>query len=266
VGAAAVLALGAVPAAAQRTDYTPRMLEGIEIRDRAGDFVPADVRLVDQDGRAVTVGEYLNRGRPLIVNLVYFECPMLCSLVINGFVEGAKDLDWSPGREYEVLSVSFDPADTPELGRLKRANYLEALDKEGAEAGWHFLVGESDEVARLAESVGFPYRYDEEQGQFAHAAGIFVLTPDGRISRTLYGIDFAKKDLKFSLIEASQGRLGTPMEKLLLYCFHYDADAEGYVLVAVNLMKLGGALTVLVLGGFLGVQWMRERRRGWKAA
>lgn len=260
--ACAVLALSrGAEVRAQRLDYTPAELEGIEIVDRAGNPVPGDVRLVDESGAEVRLGDFLGHGRPVILQLVYSECPMLCNLVINGYLDGAKELDWSPGTEYEVLSISFNPRETCELAALKKKNYLAALDRPGAEAGWHFLTGEEAEVRRIAESVGFPYRWIEKSKQYAHGAGIFVLTPDGRVSRTLYGIQFPGKDLRFALMEASEGKLGSPLQHIALYCFTYNAAAGGYVVTALTIMKIGGALTVLVLGLFVGALWYRDRRR-----
>jgi len=252
---------GTTGAWAQRTDYVPPELEGIEIQDRSGEFLDPDLEFVDENGQAVRLGDYFEPGRPLIVQLVYFECPMLCNLVINGFVDGARDLAWSPGREYTVLSVSFDPKDGPELAKLKQANYGKALGKDGVEEGWHFLTGDSESVKALSASLGFPYRYMEKTGEFSHGAGIFVVTPEGKISRTLYGLSFPSNTLRFSLMEASEGRLGSPLDKVVLFCFRYNADQHRYTLVAVNAMKLGGAATALGLAAFLGVLWSRERRR-----
>ena len=254
--------LAANPAAGEQfAGETPPELEGIEITDRSGDMAPADLPLVNEAGEAVTLGDYLGGSRPVVLQLVYYDCPMLCSLVMNGFVNSAKELDWVPGRDYEVVSVSFDPRDTPEMAAAKKKTYVAALEKPGSESGWHFLTGSEESVRTLADAVGFAYRWLPEKKEFSHAAGIFLLTPEGKISRTLYGIAYPAKDLKFSLLEASEGRLGSPMDKLLLYCFAYDPEKHKYALVALNVMKLGGALTVLALGIFLAVNWTRERRR-----
>jgi protein SCO1/2 len=191
---------------------------------------------------------------------------MLCNLVLNGFVDGARDLGWRPGEDYLILSVSFDPKDGPALAKKKQKAYVESLGIEGAGEGWHFLTGEPDQVRMLADSLGFPYRYMEDMKEFAHGAGMFVLAPDGTISRTLYGLSFPERDLRFSFMEASAGRLGTPLDKIVLFCFRYDADRNAYSLVAVNVMKVGGALTALGLAAFLAVMWRRERRRAPHAA
>jgi protein SCO1/2 len=261
---AAVAALGVAGSSRAQSPFTgdtPAELEGIEIVDRAGETVPGDIVLRDETGNRVRVGDYLNQGRPVLVQLVYYSCPMLCTLVLNGYVDAAQEIDWVPGQEYEVLSVSFDPADKPELAAKKKANYVKALGREEAAGGWHFLTGEEAEVRRLADAVGFRYRWLEAQKQFSHAAGMFVLTPEGKISRTLYGIDYPVQDLRFSLLEASEGRLGSPLDRLVLYCFQYDPETHKYALVALNVMKLGGVLTVVCLGLLLGFLWIRERRQ-----
>jgi len=239
---------------------TPPQLEGIDITDHSGEKVPLDITLVDETGDSVRIGDYFGR-RPVLVQLMYFECPMLCTLVLNGYVEAARKLDWTPGTDYEVLSVSFDPRDTPEGAAAKKKTYVESLGLPGAESGWHFLTGSEAEVARLADALGFGYRWVEEQQQFAHAAGMFVLTSDGTVSRTLYGIEYPERDLRLSLTEASQGKLGSPLDKLTLYCFQYNPQTGSYAMVATNVMKLGGLVTVILLGGFIGLQWLRERAR-----
>ena len=256
----------AATARAQRTDTRIPELEGVEITDRSGHGVPVDARFKDENGNEVRLGDYLDRDMPVAVQLVYFGCPMLCTLVLNGFVDGAKGLGWKPGEDYLVLSVSFDPRDTPELALQKKEAYVKSLGIEGAGAGWHFLTGEEDQVRALADSLGFPYRFLEKKGEYAHGAGMFVLTPGGTISRTLYGLSFPEKDLRFSFMEASEGRLGSPLDKVVLFCFRYNADEHGYSLVAVNVMKVGAALTVLFLGTFVVVMWRRERRRAHRAA
>jgi protein SCO1/2 len=253
-----------VPAAAGAQDFaggTPPELEGIDLVDHAGTALPRDLVLRDEAGQPVRLGDFFDHGRPLVMQLVYYDCPMLCTLVLNGYVEAAKELDWVPGRDYDVVTVSFDPRDTPEVATAKKKSYVASLEKPGAAAGWHFLTGDSAVVRVLADSLGFAYRWLPQKQQFAHAAGMFVLTPDGTVSRTLYGITFPGKDLRLSLVEAGKGKLGSPVDKLLLYCFQYDPATHKYAMVAVNVMKLGGFVTVLILGGFLALQWVRSRRK-----
>ena len=255
---AGVVRAGLAPA--QTPLETPPELEGIEILDRAGELIPKDVALTDETGSPVHFGAFLDHGRPVLVQLVYYQCPMLCTLVLNGYVKAAKSLDWVPGRDYEVVTVSFDPRDTAELAAKKKVSYLTALGKPEAVSGWHFLTGSETEVRRLADALGFRFRWVEERKEFAHAAGMFALTPKGRVSRTLYGIEFSAKDLRLALVEAGEGKLGSPFDRLLLYCFKYDGIKHKYALVARNVMKAGGLLTMTALGAFLVYWWSRERR------
>jgi protein SCO1/2 len=258
------LALAQIPTQNQESgppNQLPPELEGIEIQDHSGSIVPADVALVDETGQSVHFGDFLGHGRPVAVQLAYFQCPMLCTLVLNAFVDGAKPLSWVPGKDYEVITVSFDPRDTPEAAKAKKATYVASLGKTGSEAGWHFLTGTEPEVRRLADALGFKYRWVPDRKEFAHAAGMFVLTPEGKVSRTFYGVEFPSKDLRLSLVEAGEGKLGSPFDKLLLYCFQYDAKAHKYAMVAMNVMKVGGLFTIIALGVFLAVFWSRERHR-----
>ncbi len=178
---------------------------------------------------------------------------MLCTQVLNGYLAAAKKLDWIPGRDYTVVTVSFDPHDSPALAAGKKATHVAEFGRPEAAAGWHFLIGDSTETRRLADALGFGYRYDPIRKQYAHPAGMFVLTPEGTVSRTLYGIEFSPKDLRLSLTEASQGRLGTPLDKFLMYCYQYDPKTHKYALVAVNVMKAGGLATLIVLGALLAL-------------
>lgn len=259
--AALALALAALvsarPASAKDT-AVPVELQGIDIEERPGAPLPRDIALRDQSGRAVTVGDYLDGKRPVVLVLAYYECPMLCTLVITGALEEMKKLRWTAGEEYRVVVVSFDPRDTTESAAKKRTNYLDAYGRPVAEKGWDFLVGDEAQVKALAAAAGFHYRWDEDQKQFAHAAGAFVYTPDGRLSRTLYGITFP--GLKLALLEASEGKIGTVVERVLLFCFHYDPLARGYVLATTRLVRASGALTLAALALWLLRFWRRERK------
>jgi protein SCO1/2 len=245
----------------------PKQLEGIDIVDRQGATLPRDLVFRDHDGNPVRLGDYLDGKQPLLLVLAYYQCPMLCSIVLNGVTDGIKQVAFEPGKSYRVLTVSIDPRDTLELAAAKRKTYLEALGKPLAGArGWDFLVQAPDQpeaVKKLAETVGFQYRWDEETQQFAHAAGAFLFTPDGRLSRTLYGITFPERDLRLALVEASAGKLGSAWDKVLLLCYHYD-PGDGYTLAIMRIMRIGGALTVVVLGAFLVLLWRRERERSRK--
>jgi protein SCO1/2 len=186
---------------------------------------------------------------------------MLCTLVLNGMTEAMKALDWTPGNEFEVLTVSFDSRETPNLARIKKQNYLNDYGRAEAGKGWHFLVGGEESVRALTSAVGFGYRWNEETKQYAHQAAIFVITPDGRISRYLYGVMFEPKTLRLSLVEAGNGKIGSPLDHIVLYCFHYDPNTGKYSVAASNIMRVGGVLTVFALGTVLSVLWARDRRR-----
>lgn len=240
----------------------PRAFEGMEIEDRVGNSIPLDVKLRDQDGRDVTLGDYLKEGAPVIVQLAYYDCPMLCSLVVNGLVDAMKLIKQEVGKDYRVLVVSFDPRDTTEIATKKRNNYLRSFGRDvGGERGWDFTIGEESEVKRLSDSLGFRYRWDEKTEQYVHAAAAFIITPDGRLSRTLYGIQFPAGNLNLALREASLGHLASTVDRVLLFCFHYDPQAGSYVLAGQRLMKAAGFVTVAVLALFLLRMWLRDRRR-----
>jgi protein SCO1 len=256
---ALLLVILAAPSAGA-DDPIPPELEGVGIVEHTGEHVPLDVTLRDQSGSPVTLGSYFD-GKPVILVLAYYECPMLCTLVLNGMKTGMKELAWTAGKEYRTITVSFDPRDTPEVARQKRDNYVRAYGRDLGDRGWEFLVGTESEVRRLADSVGFHYQWDEHSKQFAHATGAFVLTPDGRVSRTLYGVTFPERDLRLSLAEASEGRLGAPWDRVQLYCFHYDPVARTYVISPVQVMKLGGVATIAALSALLITLWRREGRR-----
>ncbi|UQA57808.1 SCO family protein [Polyangium aurulentum] len=238
----------------------PKELQGIDIDERPGAVLPADVRLRDMAGKDVTLGSYFDGERPVVVLMAYYECPMLCSLVLNGMLKGMKGLEWTAGKEYRVVVVSFDPRDTPEAARQKREAYVGAYGRSVDERGFDFLVGDEAEVRRLADAIGFKYRWDTETKQYAHAAGAFAITPQGKLSRTLYGIEFQNKDLRLALLEASEGKLGAAWGRVLLFCFHYDSSEGEYVLAGRRLMKAFGGLFALVLAGFLVRMWRAEPR------
>lgn len=245
-------------------DALPQALEGVSIDDRPGVQVPTDVRFLDQDGRTVTLADYLTPAKPLVLALAYYECPMLCTLVLNGMVDGLSALPWTAGKDYRVLVVSVAPKEGPSLARRKRDNYLREYGRLVDGNGFDFATiapGQESEVKRLAEAVGFHYRFDPETEQYVHAAGLFILTPDGRLSQTLYGIEFPRSTLKLALAEASVGHLGTAWDRVLLYCYHYDPDARGYVLHATRLMRLAGGATVAILGIVLLGLWRRDLKR-----
>jgi protein SCO1 len=259
--AAVMLLVAALPAAAQRKEALPKDLEGVGITEHAGARLPLDLEFTDEDDKPVRLAQFFPGDRPVILTLGYYRCPMLCTLVLNSLVDGLKDLPWTPGQQFEIVTVSIDPTETPTLAKLKKQNYLADYGRPGAAAGWHFLTGREENIRKLAEAVGFGYRYVEERGQYAHPAAIFVVTPDGRMAKYLYGVLYQPKTLRLALAEAGQGKIGTTTDQLLLYCFHYDAQEGRYVLAASNIMRLGGAATALVVGLWLAVSWGRGVRK-----
>ncbi|MBI5267606.1 MAG: SCO family protein, partial [candidate division Zixibacteria bacterium] len=228
-------------------------LAKIDIVEHLGNKVPLDLQFTNEDGRPVTLRDYFGHGKPVLLMFGYYECPMLCNLVFNGVADGIRPLEWTPGRQFQVLTVSINPREKSQLAFAKKQNYLKFLGKPGADSGWSFLTGEQSQSDAFAQAVGFTYVFDSATSQYGHAAAAYVLTEDGVISRYLYGIEFNSRDLKFALLEASQGKIGTTMDRLLLYCYHYDPATKGYVLFAQNIMKLGGGLTLVALATLLMV-------------
>ena len=251
---------------AQVTTDSDQDLNQIDVVENLGQKIPLDLNFVDDHGDSVSLAQYFNHDKPVILVLGYYRCPMLCNLVFNAVVDGVNQLDWTPGDKFQIVTVSINPEETPELAAAKKANYLSSFDKPVDESSWMFLVGAGSQSKALADAVGFKYFYDEERDEYAHPAVAFVLTPDGVISRYLYGIQFTKTDLKLSLLEASEGKIGSPLDRVLLYCYHYDPDARGYGVVAANVMKVGGAVTLAALGLFLSLLWYGEKLRRRRAA
>jgi len=258
---ALALAGGWVPVAAQRSEPLPADLEGVGVTQRLDESVPLDLRFRDEDGNEVRLGDYFDSQRPVLLSLVYYECPMLCTLVLDGMVRVLQGMDWVPGQNFQVVTVSIDPKETPDLARQKKENYLTSYGRPEAASGWHFLTGNEEQIRALADAVGFRYRSLEQNGEFAHPAVLFVLTPEGRISRYLFGVQHDPGTLRLSLVEASEGRIGTPVDKFLLYCYRYDAEAGTYAPVAMQIMRLGGGATALLVGGVLLGFWVRDSRR-----
>jgi protein SCO1 len=242
----------------------PRELEGVEIADRLGATLPLDTPLTDESGKQVRLSDYFSgerAGKPVLLTLGYYECPMLCSLVLKGALDSLKAISLDAGRDFSVVSVSIDPKDTVSVARMKRQNYLEEYGREGAAEGWHFHVAEEDDVRRLADAVGFSYRWDARDKQYIHGAGIFFVSPDGVLTRTLYGISYPPNDVKFALMEASRGEVGTVTDKIMLSCFMYNPDGQRYGLYIWGLMRSAGVFTILLLGTLLFLLWRREQRR-----
>jgi protein SCO1/2 len=234
----------------------PAILREIGIDQRLDERVPLDLAFRDEEGRTVRLGEYFGR-RPVVLALVYYECPMLCTQVLNGLVGALRTVSLDAGRDFDVVAVSFDPDEGPELARAKKQSYLERYGRAGTEAGWHFLTGSRESIERLTTAVGFRYTYDPKRDEFAHGAAITILTPSGVISRYFYGIEYAPRDVRLGLVEASANRIGSITDQILLLCYHYDASTGRYSFTVLTAVRLGGILTVAAFGVFL---W-RERKR-----
>jgi len=251
----------AIPASAQLANQVPEQLEEVGVEEHLDAKLPLDLEFRDERGRAVRLGDFFDGVKPVILTLNYYKCPMLCGLQLNGLLDGLMGLDWTPGQEFEIVTVSINPLETPALATEKKQNYMRRFGRPSAAAGWHFLTGREEEIRRLAETVGFGYTYDRSTGEYAHAAAIMVATPDARVARYLYGIEYPPKRLRLALLEASEGEIGTTLDQLILYCYHYDPSSRRYSPVAMNIMRLGAGATALVLGVTLGGFWLREAGR-----
>ena len=219
--------------------------------------VPMGLQFKDETGKSVRLGDYFGQ-RPVILNLAYFDCSMLCGEVQSGVIGSLKAVNFTPSKDFDIVTVSFDPRETPAMAAAKKKSLLLRYRREGAEQGWHFLTGDQQNIQALTKSVGFDYQFDPHSMQWAHAAAIMVLTPQGKISKYFYGIEFAPKDLRFGLIEASQGRIGTVVDSVLLYCYHYNPETGRYGAVIMNVLRLAGVATVLILGAFVLIMFRRE--------
>jgi protein SCO1 len=222
--------------------------------------LPLETPLRDESGRAVTFGDYFGK-KPVVLLFVYFECPMLCKVELNGLVRNLRALSLSAGREFDIVTVSIDPREDAKLASAKKRGYVKWYDREGADAGWHFLTGEEPAIRRLTGVAGFRYTYDAKSDQYAHPAGLIVATPGGRISRYIYGVDFPANDLRLALVEASSGKIGSPVDRLLLTCFHYDPSTGRYNFAIMSAIRILGTGTALALAAFMGVNFLRDRRR-----
>lgn len=237
----------------------PAALQGVGIDQKLDEQVPLNLVFRDEAGRSVPLAAFFH-GKPVLLTLVYYRCPMLCTQILSGVVSSLKAVSFDPGRDFEVVSVSFDPKDTPETAAEKKANYLRRYNRPNTANGFHFLTGDETNIKALTDAVGFHYRYDPITQQFAHASGIMILTPDGRLSRYFYGVEYAPRDVRLGLVEASANKIGTPVDAALLFCFHYDPATGKYGAVAINLLRAGGAAFALLFGGFLLAAWRRDSR------
>lgn len=246
-------------AAAQTINETPPELRNVDIIEHLNGSIPQDATFTDEEGKTVRLGDFLKAGRPLILQLGYLRCPMLCNLVLNGAIDGLKEIDFSAGKEFDIVSISINPTEPHGLAKAKRDQYVIEYDRTGGVNGMHFLVGPAEESKKVADAVGFKYEL-QANGEYAHAAAIFVITPDGRISRYLYGSSFEPKDLRLALLEASEGKIGSTLDRFILWC-HVYSPGTGYVLFASRLMQLGGAVTLVALVGGVFLLWRQDVRR-----
>jgi protein SCO1 len=253
--------LGALSSHARGQSFGGSVASKVGFDQKLDAQVPLDVPLKDEAGKPVRLGDFFGE-RPVILTLVYHDCPMLCNEVLNALTRGLKGLTFDVGDQFEVVTVSINPAETTELAARKKAGYLRRYGRPGAERGWHFLTGEEDSIRKLAQSVGFRYVYLPESKQYAHAAGIVLLTPRGRVARYFFGISYAPRDLRLGLTEASSGKIGSPVDQMLLFCYRFDATTGKYTFAIMNVVRLLAAATALALAGYVATMLWRERRRG----
>lgn len=244
--------------AADRMDSIPKDLENVGVNERLDNQVPLDLPFVDSDDNGVTLAEFFDGTRPVILTLNYSNCPRLCSLQLNGVFAGLEKLAWDLGEKFQMITVSIDPAEAPSRAAATKKKYLTAYNRPNVEGGWHCLVGKEADIKKLAASVGFSYVYVAETKQYAHSAVTMILTPKGRVSRYLYGIEYNPQTLRFALLEAAEGKIGSTVDRVLLNCYYYDAESGRYGPAALKIMRLGGLLTLVLLGTMLVAFWGRE--------
>lgn len=242
----------------------PEPLKKVGIEQKLGATLPLEAVLKDENGKEVKLSEYFGSGRPAILALVYYECPMLCNQVLNGLTGTLKGINLDVGKDFDVIAVSFDASenDKPGLARNKKAAYLERYGRAGAEKGWHFLTGDQPAIDSLTSAVGFSYEWDARSEQFAHASGIMIVTPQGKLSHYFYGIDYAPRDVRLGLVEAGENKVGNLTDQLLLYCFHYDPSTGKYGLAVLTAMRIAAVATLIGMGAMGLVFWRRNRSRG----
>jgi protein SCO1 len=255
--ALAAMALLALPARAQQAGPPP-ILREVSIAQPLNEPIPPDILFRDENGKTVHLGDYFGK-KPIVLSLVYFDCPALCTEVLNGELRTMKAISLDLGKDFDAITVSFEPKDMPALAKAKRDVYAGQYGRPGAADNWHFLTGEQPSIDALTQAAGFHYAYDSASRQYAHAAAILVLTPHGRIARYFYGVTYPARDVRLGLVEASEGKIGTPTDHALLYCYQYDPMTGKYGLIVMNIVRAAGLLTVLVLGIFMFVMFRRER-------
>jgi len=245
----------------ERKEPLPRRLVGVDVKEHLSAPVPMDLGFEDENGKPATLKDYFDGSVPVILTMNYSNCPMLCSLQLNALVDGLKKVDWTIGKEYRIVTISFDQNETAELAHRTKARYLAQYGRPGSEGGWHFLHGSENNVQAMAKALGITYHYNEARKEYVHPATVVLTTPNGKIDRYLYGLEYPQKTLHLSLVESSEGKIGTTVDQLILFCFHYDANEGRYAPVARNIMRAGGGATVFLLAGFLTVLSKRDKKR-----
>lgn len=240
------------------SNVLPPDLSGVGIDQKLNSQIPLDLTFRDDTGNTIRLGDYFKPGRPVLLNMVYYECPMLCTEVLNGMTSTLKVVKFDPGKDFEVVTVSFDPREKPELAAAKKKAYMQRYGRPNAAQGWHFLTGDQDSITRLTNAVGFRYKWDERTQQFAHSTAIMVATPEGKLSHYFYGVEYSPKDVRLALVEASQEKIGNPVDQVLLYCYHYDPRTGKYGAVVTRVLRLAGIATILILGSFLIIMFRKE--------
>ena len=251
------------PSEAGTSNGMPATLKNVGIEQKLNEQLPLDAQFKDDNGDVVSLGKYFNRGKPVILALVYYECPMLCNEVLNGLTGSLKGISFDAGKDFDVIAISFDARenDKPDLAKNKKASYVARYGHEGTADGWHFLTGTQENIDKVTKAVGYNYKFDEATNQFAHAGGIMILTPEGKLSRYFYGIDYAPKDLKFGIMDSAQSKIGNPAEQLYLYCFHYDPATGKYGLAILRVIRLAGVVTILGLLAMFFVFWRNNKKK-----
>jgi protein SCO1/2 len=251
------ICLYAVSGMAQFNELPPE-LRDVGIVEKLGDRIPSDVIFTNELGETVTMADFLASGKPLIITPIYYECPMLCNLIINGLTDGLKQLGWKVGDEFEIVTFSIDPDESYELAASKKAGYIRLLGNPDAAKGWHFLTADQENINKITDALGFNFKWSDQAQEFLHGSSIMFVSPNGIITRYLYGIEYTQLSLRNALFDAAEGRIGSVVDRVMLFCYTYDPDSRSYVANAINIMKIGGVLTLSFLSIFLGILWFRH--------
>lgn len=249
----------AEPLYAQQSGQMRRELDGVRIDEKTGSTIPLDLTFRNEQGEAVSLGQYFDGERPVMLTLNYYDCPMLCPMMLDQYTRTLKGIDWVPGNEFEAVTVSFDVDETPQMARRQKKSYIEALNKPGAEKGWHFLTGDQAAVDALTDAVGYHYKKVEGKDEYAHPTAVIFLSGEGKVTRYIYGMEIPPPDTRQALVEASNGTVGTVMDKIKLYCYQFDPNANSYTADAFAIMRIGGVFMTVLMGGVLFFFWRRER-------